>query len=243
MDSFPFVIVLIVVVAIVAVVAAVNAYGQRKRFEEYATRRGWEYTPSEHSLAKSFPQMAPFGSGSSRRCTNVLRYRAGEHAGLSFDYSFTVSRGSGENRSSTTYRFHVVSLDLPHPLPRLTLRPEGMFDGVAKLFGSQDVQFESEEFNRAWFVQSEHLPAAHDLIHPRTMGWLLEPAQRGASFAIEDGVLFTFIKGRQNLENIDPLIGRLAGLLGHVPEFMWQKAQGEYPRPERGGGGFLGIFG
>jgi len=242
-DSAPFVIVLIVVVAaVIGGIAALNAHRQRKRFQEYAAQRGWDYTPSEHSLARSFPQVDPFGSGSSRRCTNVLRYRVGEYSGCSFDYSFTVSRGSGTNRSSTTYRFHVVSFDLPHPLPRLTLRPEGMFDGVAKFFGSQDVQFESEEFNRAWFVQSEHLPAAHDLIHPRMMGWLLEPAQRGASFVIEDGILFTFLKGRQNLENVDPLIDRLAGLFGHVPEFVWQKAQGEYPRPERGGG-FFGIFG
>ena len=46
---------------------------------------------------------------------------------------------------------------------------------------------------------------------------------------IEDGILFTFLKGRQNLENVDPLIDRLAGLFGHARVCV-AKAQ-EYPAP------------
>lgn len=242
MDISPLVILAVAVVLALGGFSIYQSYLRRKRFEEYAQARGWQYTPSDASLARAFPQQAPFGSGSSRRCTNVLRHRSGKYTGYSFDYSYQVSSGSGENRSTTTYRFHVVSLDLPHPLPRLTLRPEGALDGVAKFFGSQDVQFESAEFNRAWFVQAEHLPAAHDVIHPQMMTWLLEAPQQGARFVIEDQILYTFRTGRQMRENIDPLIARLVAFSEHIPAFVWQKAQGEYPRPERGGG-FLGIFG
>ena len=93
----------------------------------------------------------------------------GEYSGCSFDYSFTVSRGSG--KPVVAYRF-TSSPDLPHPLPRLTLRPEDVRWCCSS--SAQDVQFESE-VSQAWFVQSEHLPAAHDLIHPRMMGFLSPP--------------------------------------------------------------------
>lgn len=242
MDISPLFILIVAAVLAVGGFSIYQSYARRKRFEQYAQTRGWQYTPSDNSLARTFPQQAPFGNGSSRRCTNVLRHRSGEYTGYSFDYSYKVSSGSGENRSTTTYRFHVVSLDLPFSLPRLTLRPEGTLDGVAKFFGSQDVQFESAEFNQAWFVQSEHLPAAHDVIHPRMMAWLLEGSQRRARFVIEDGILYTFLTGRQDVDNVDPLIARLTGFAERIPGFVWQKAQGEYPRPERGGG-FLGMFG
>lgn len=235
---------LYVVVALgILVVFAVALYLrhlERKRFEEYARARGWAYARSEPSLPRAFPQVEPFGRGSSRRCTNVFRYDVEGRTGYSFDYAYTQSSGAGDNRSTTTYRFHVVSTELPQPLPRLTVRPENPLDGVTKFFGSQDVQFESEEFNRAWLVRSDHLPAAHDVIHPRMMDWLMQPANRGARFVLEGTVLFTFTRGRQRLENIDSMIASVAAFREGIPAFVWQKARGEYPPSTRGEGFFSG---
>lgn len=228
-NGFPVMYVLVLAIILVAgVIAVFGGRATRKAFEEYARARGWEYTRSDNALVRSFPQVEPFGRGSGRRARNVLRHRTGAGTGYSFDYQYTVHSGVGNNRSSTTYRFHVVSLDLPQPLPRLLLRPEVMMDGVTKFFGAQDVQFESEEFNRAWFVQSEHLPAAHDVVHPRMMEWLMTLSR--ARFVIEGTTLYTHISGSQKRENIDPLLALLQAFVDQVPPFVWDKAQSEYPQ-------------
>ena len=91
----------------------------------------------------------PFGQGSSRRAIEVLRGHA-TTAGPALSFTYVWTTGSGKNR--TTHHAHVVALGLPTFLPTVEVTPEGLGARLAKLVGAQDVQFESEAFNRAYRV-------------------------------------------------------------------------------------------
>ena len=66
-------------------------------------------------------------------------------------------------------------------VPDLLIRPEGFFDKVAGAFGFDDIDFESEEFSRAFFVKSSDKRFAYDVLHPRMLELLM--AERNAAGA------------------------------------------------------------
>ena len=120
---------------------------RHERFRAWALRNGWTYAQSERALV-DISRGQPFGQGSSRRAIEVLRGTYDSRSALSFTYQWTT--GSGKNR--TTHHAHVVGLALPTFLPTVEVTPEGIGARLAKLVGAQDVQFESEAFNRAYRV-------------------------------------------------------------------------------------------
>ena len=139
----------------------------------WAASRGWATIAPPPGLARRWSGR-PFGSGSSRRAGNVLTGQFGGRHGISFDYQYTT--GSGKNR--TTHEFHVVALSLPAPLPSLQLTPEHFGTAIARVFGGQDIEFESEDFNNAWRVQAASPRFAYDVVHARLMELLLRPDAR-----------------------------------------------------------------
>ncbi len=89
-----------------------------------------------------------------------------------------------------------------------------------------------EDLNAAYTIRSEHPPAAMDIITPDTARWLIDQELKNP-IVLQDHHLFTYAKGHQKVEAIDPMLAVLTGFLGRIPQQAWQKAQGEYPRPER----------
>ena len=61
-------------------------------------------------------------------------------------------------------------MQLPGPLPQLEVTHEGIFGGaVANALGFADIQFESEQFNRAFRVKADDQRFGHAVIHPQMM--------------------------------------------------------------------------
>ena len=59
-------------------------------------------------------------------------------------------------------------------MPDLLIRREGLFDKIVSAFGKNDIDFESAEFSRKYFVKCDSRKFAYDIIHPRMMEFLLE---------------------------------------------------------------------
>ena len=141
---------------------------RHERFRAWALRNRWTYAESERALV-DISRGQPFGQGSSRRAIEVLRGTYDSRPALSFTYQWTT--GSGKNR--TTHHAHIVGLALPTYLPTVEVTPEGLGARLAKLVGAQDVQFESEAFNRAYRVAATDQRTGHAILHPRLMERLL----------------------------------------------------------------------
>jgi hypothetical protein len=75
---------------------------------------------------------------------------------------------------------------LPHgTVPDLIIRPEHFFDRFAGVFGFDDIDFESAEFSKSFFVKSRDRRFAYDVIDARMMEFLM--ATRPTTIDIEIG--------------------------------------------------------
>lgn len=181
----------------------------------WAALNGWTYRSSAPELTERWRGL-PFGAGQARRATDVLTGSWQGRPATSFQYRY--SEKSGENR--TTQTFHVLTLSLPAYLPTLELIPEGFGTRLARAVGGQDLQFESDDFNKAWRVTSRMPRFASDVIHPRLMERLLRPGSR-TNLRIEGTEILTWSAGRPDLDVIATRLGLLDAVIRSIPRFVW----------------------
>lgn len=182
--AFPFPIVFFVVAAVLIGVLAYVSYQQQKRRREelagLAQQLGWRFSPDrDSSHDDQYAQFEIFRRGHSRYAYNTLTGEIivegqSSHVRMG-DYHYKITSGSGKNRSTRTYNFSYVILHVPlQPFPDLLIRPEGIFDKLAGSFGFDDIDFESAEFSRQFYVTSSDKRFAYDILHARMMEFLLE---------------------------------------------------------------------
>ena len=107
-------------------------------------------------------------------------------------------------------------------MPGLRVGPEGFFSGIARMVGVHDIEFESEDFNRAYKVQAGDRKFASDVINPQMMEFLMSGNAPG--FTIIDSDLVWVDRGRLEPTTIEPTLDYLTGVLAHVPDFVWKQA-------------------
>ncbi len=195
------------------------------RLKAWAAASGWTYVGRDRSLVDRW-QGEPFGKGDSRTASEVLVGRWAGRPAVSFTYSFRT--GTDDHETTSTY--HVVALPLPAYLPTLELTPEGFGTRLASMLGRQDIQFESEEFNRAWRVESRDLKFAHDVVHPRLMERLMRPDARGVCLRIGGTDILTWTEGGTDLDRIAVRLGLMTTIIESVPRYVWQD-HGHDPGP------------
>jgi len=91
-------------------------------------------------------------------------------------YTTTDSKGRTQTRTRiVTHHFSYFILELNMSnIPDLLIRREGLFDRIASAFGKDDIDFESAEFSKRFFVKCDDRRFAYDLIHPRMMEFMLQ---------------------------------------------------------------------
>ncbi|MFH0943598.1 MAG: hypothetical protein V2A76_00210 [Planctomycetota bacterium] len=196
---------IIVGIALAVLFAIFNHLAAKKRREEMAELArslGFRFSPGPDGRHdEEYGHFEIFRRGHSRVALNTmtgklpvdgrtLRVVAG-------DYRYRVTSGSGKGRNTRTYRFSYVILELSFDPPDLLIRPEGMFDKLAGVFGFDDIDFESAEFSKRFYVKSPDKKFAYDVIHPRMMEFLLKGLP--AAIDIERGRI-CFADGRRRWE-------------------------------------------
>lgn len=208
-------------VLVVVIAVGVGAWWlQRRRAAQlvaWATSTGWQLVGNDRSLTARWSGH-PFGQGSGRRATEVLRGRFEGMPAVSFTYRWTT--GSGRERANHVR--HVVALDLPAFLPTVELTPDGLGAKLAKVVGGQDIQFESDDFNRAWRVESRDLAVAHAIVNPRLMERLLRSDARGESLRIEGTSILSWALGATDTGALAGRLGLLVAVVHAIPRHVWQ---------------------
>ncbi len=128
----------------------------------------------------------------------------------------TVPDGRGGTRTETYVQHHsepVVEARLGFPFLDLTVNW-----GLLGLGDGPRLQFESEDFNRAFRVRCRDERFAYDVIHPQTMTWLL--ARGARPFAIEAGRM-TFDSGDTDVATLEDCLDLAAGFFGRVRRYTW----------------------
>jgi hypothetical protein len=211
-----------------AVAAVVVSYQAAKKRREamatYAAGRGWRFEAEQPLLVDRFTG-PPFGLGFGRRAYNVLY---GSHDGrdlVSFDYEYKTQTTNGKQTTTQVHRFSVLGLSMGIHMPPLSVDPENFLERFVGRLTGNDIDVESEEFNRAFTVGCPDRKFASDVLHPQMMEFLLEHRQVG--FRFEQDSMLMVAHGRRTPEQIDATLLVMDGITDRVPDFVWLRLKGQ----------------
>jgi hypothetical protein len=113
-------------------------------------------------------------------------------------------------------------VDAGVPLKPLTIRPESFVDKVAGYAGSEDIDLESEEFNRRFRVKSPDRRWAHDILQPRTMELMLSYSRFNIDLQGSHVIAYwhdrTFSCG-----DFGCALKVVTGILNNLPEYVFEE--------------------
>lgn len=209
--------------ALVAGFVAWASYQQkRKRFEAFvlvARQFGLEFSPLDDRGCLGLP-FALLTKGDGRGTENVLSGRWQGVPILAFDYWYYEEDSDANGRTSRTYhRFSCAVAEIEAACSPVTISRENVFSRLADHLALRDIEFESEEFNRAFDVRGKDRKFANDLLDARMMRWLLatDPA---FGFEAAGRWILCFSKRRRPTALV-PLLGTLERFRAHVPNVVY----------------------
>jgi hypothetical protein len=218
--------ILLVLIALVVIGAVVwvshqMAEARRRELAACARERGWSFAPErDRDMDDRYSGFSCLKRGHSRYAHNVMK---GERDGLpvtAFDYHYVT--GHGKNRQ--THRFSALIVRSPLPLRPLFIRPENFFDKLTEFVGLDDIDFESAEFSRKFYVKAQDRRWAYDVIHPRMMEYLMQAPRFSLQF---DGDNIIAWRGRRfSGPDFDEACGVVRGMLDRLPEYLKQQQDG-----------------
>lgn len=110
--------------------------------------------------------------------------------------------------------------DLPIGAPSTSIRRENILTRAADAVGVQDIDFESEEFNREYRVSSDDRRFARALVDARMMRWLLDEAKHGG-FELRGSTVLVYYLLFTNPHDLGWFLDRAIGFRDHVPRVVW----------------------
>lgn len=226
--DFPIIIIPIVIIFVGIII--LSAYLSAKRKKElalWAQAKGWSFSPEkDHSFDDRFPNFKLLRQGENRYAYNIIRGEWDERTLLAFDYHYkTHSRNSKGHRQTHHHKFSAVIVESKLPLKPLFIRPEGFFDKITEFFGLDDIDFESAEFSRTFYVKSNDRRWAYDVLHARTMEFLLDSPR----FTIQFDRFHVFAARSSTFKVTDfqDALGVIKGILDRFPPYLVKQLKGE----------------
>jgi hypothetical protein len=227
----PYLIFFAFVVAAIGI-AVGSYYAQKKRREGFAlvaTQLGMQYFPADPFGLLGEP-FALFQRGDGRGVENVL---AGAYQAIdvkAFDYwYYEESTDSKGHTTKTYYRFDCVVVPIDAACSPLTIDNENVLTRLADALSFHDIEFESEDFNRAFNVKSPDKKFANDFVDARMMQWLLQNG-KGTAFEIMGDRLLSYRRKLAPME-IVTLLGLSKAFLDHVPRVVYSLYAKAAPLP------------
>ncbi|MCX7920300.1 MAG: hypothetical protein N3A72_12015 [bacterium] len=166
---------LVIIFIIIAIVIGIFAYysnlKRQKEWQQFASNHGFLYTAKDTmSLPDYYSEYHLFNQGHNRKAYNICQGRINDVKIIAFDYRYTT--GSGKNQH--TYYFTPLIIETNLVFKPLFIRPENVFDKITAAIGFDDIDFESAEFSKKYYVKCADKKFAYDIIHARMMEFLLQ---------------------------------------------------------------------
>lgn len=214
------------VLAVLAVVIAVivlthlAAKKRREMFAQFAHANGWTWISEDNSFADRWTG-EPFGQGDHRRAQNVIQGLRDGRPIVAFDYSYQTHTTDGRGqRSTTTHHYGMCATSMPTRVPRLQVIRENMATRIGRALGIDDIDFESEDFNRKFRVSCPDRKFASDVLHPRQLALLLHKGF--ADWRMEGSDLLCWAKVDHTPAQVLESLRLLDEILDGIPSFVWR---------------------
>jgi len=220
------------IIALVAVVAGTaltfywRACRRRRLLAAWAYGKGFTFRKERDGLAASrMPGIERLQHGLDNYAYNTMEGAMHGRLFIAFDYH--TDSGVGKVRALS--EFSLVAFGAPLSLQPLIIQPRGKLDCVggrprdilARVAGrweTQDINFESAEFNREFLVAAPSRRWAQDVIHPRMMEFLLASPRFTIQFDREFVVAY-----RDRLfevRDFEDAAELLRGVLDRLPKYV-----------------------
>jgi hypothetical protein len=168
-------------------------------------------------MSARFPDFKCLRRGHSRYAYNIMGGRHEKQDITAFDYHYVTGHG----KSRRVHNLSVFVLGSPLSLKPLYIRPENVFDRVSDFFGHDDIDFESAEFSRKFYIKAQEKRWAYHVIHQQMMEYLMQAPK----FHIQMGGehIMVWRNRRFNERDFDAALALIQGILSRLPEYL--KAQ------------------
>jgi len=217
---------LIIVFIIVMIVLGVYGWKQEQKRREalrlWCRKHGWKL--SSHSVQgwhEDYTGIRTFDRGHSKSGDNIITGHFRGRPVTLLDYQYTT--GTGKNR--TTHHRGITIMGCDFPTIPLQIRREHAFDKVGSFLGAGDIEFESAEFNRVFFVKSADRKWAFDVLHTRAMEYLLKAPHYSIEFGF--GEIAVVRNGKCSPEQYEEQVEMAWKLYELFPEYVIKEMRGE----------------
>ena len=217
----------LIVIAVVALiigvimVGSIQAAKRRKELAHWAAGRQLTYRDiQDRQFMDHFPEFSCLRLGEKNRYAyNLINGTLDQRPIVAFDYHYqTTTTDSKGNRTTRTHVFSGLIVQSPWPLKPLFIRAEGFFDKITEFFGYDDIDFESAEFSRGFYVKAPDKKWAYDVLHQRAMEFLLSQPRFTIEFA--GPRLIAYRGSTFDVADFEAAFKVLDGLLDQLPEYV-----------------------
>jgi hypothetical protein len=210
----PFIFIVIVIAAIIFIAISAQIK-RRKAMLEWAQSRGFTYNRGKiYNLDTQFVSFDCLQQGHSRCAENIITGSLESRSFIAFDYHYTT--GSGKNTQHHT--MSAVILTSPLILKPLLIRPENFLDKISEFVGFDDIDFESAEFSRKFFVKSPDKRWAYDVINQQMMEYLLAAPVYSICFSMTH--IIAWQHKTLSPEGFESAISLINGILDRLPDYL-----------------------
>jgi hypothetical protein len=230
MDPFFAIVVVGLLLGALAYLTILQDRKRREALRAVAGNLGLRFDPGmDRSIHRAFGH-ALFNKGRSRGASNNI-FGVSELAGYPIDVrmgDYQYVTGSGKSRQ--THKLSFACFLLPFVgTPDLLIRTEGLGDKLLGTLGFDDIDFESDEFNRRFWVKSGEKRFAYDVVHPLMMEFLLKGPTPQVEI-VRDVCLVLEGRTRWDPDTFEGAVGWFEAFLSRWPTHLTEQLQ-----PRQGG--------
>ena len=136
------------------------------------------------------------------------------------DYIAETEENDGKTARRRKHRFSVVAIRHGFIWPHLRLSPESFGHTVGRMFGMKELTLESEEFNKKYFVEVEDDQSAYDVLHPKSIDFLLRIPAR--DWQMSNMFLVVSEQGEMSIQEIRRVIQDMNDFIDLLPDYVRQ---------------------
>ena len=222
-DYVPLIIAAVVLLIIGLIVISLYTESKRRNaLSALAVKMGWTYCAGDViGIPQRYGLFDCLNTGHSQRASNVMEGRFGDLDLRGFDYRYTTGSGKDE----TTHNLSAVIAQAKYPLKQIFIRPEHFGDRVAGMLGFEDIDFEWDEFNRAFYVKAADKEFAYDVINQKMMEFLMD--NRGWTIQIAGMDMIVYTGSVFSPDDFLAAANFARTFLGLLPDYLADKLNGQ----------------
>ena len=213
-------IILLGIIVTVALVIFLRIKAIKKRVADlnnFATQNNLSFSAKpDYAFEKGFPEFAVLHGGHNRYAYNITKGLYKGRNLIAFDYYYSTTTNISNKKKTYTHYFSGVILGLDFNAGSLFIRPENFLDKIGEAIGLDDIDFESLEFSRKFFVKAKDKKLAYDIIHQGVMEYLLKHPAYSMQFEGRNLIIYT--KKIFTPQEFEEAFDFGFGLIGLIPD-------------------------